>query len=261
MVDLGTLADIGYPEYKSSYATSTNRLGTLIVGWSGKESSCIGCGPTWPVVWTPAVEWQGGMPQIKWKIHKLDTDLFPGFDSWNVFGVNDFGQIIAHGFGPSGEVPVLWNPIHDGKGWKAMAIKASPVPTDLTFLWNINDRGEIAGTVVSEDYGIWLPRFWKPLDFQRETYSDPIPLALPAGYSDGGYPWGMNDVGDMTGVAWGEAGSTTVHWTPNDPSFSEVIGASTDWWSWSSSVNNNRIAVLTYGDEKCGSCGRAVRLH
>ena len=40
MVDLGTLADIGYPDYNSSYAVGTNKLGTLIVGWSGVEVSC-----------------------------------------------------------------------------------------------------------------------------------------------------------------------------------------------------------------------------
>jgi probable HAF family extracellular repeat protein len=35
VVDLGTLADIGYPTYNSSYAAGVNKLGTLIVGWSG----------------------------------------------------------------------------------------------------------------------------------------------------------------------------------------------------------------------------------
>jgi len=38
MIDLGTLADSGdgeYPNYNSSYGGATNKLGTLIVGWSG----------------------------------------------------------------------------------------------------------------------------------------------------------------------------------------------------------------------------------
>lgn len=55
MVDLGTLADIGYPTYNSSYAYGVNKLGTLIVGWSGVEQSCLTCAPSLPVVWTPSV--------------------------------------------------------------------------------------------------------------------------------------------------------------------------------------------------------------
>jgi probable HAF family extracellular repeat protein len=60
MVDLGTLADIGYPKYNSSYAAGVNKWGTLIAGWSGIEQSCLGCAPTLPVVWTPTFLWKNG---------------------------------------------------------------------------------------------------------------------------------------------------------------------------------------------------------
>ena len=77
MVDLGTLADIGYPTYNSSYAYGVNKQGTLIVGWSGVEESCITCAPTLPVVWTPSVVWRNGQAVTRWTMQKLDTG---GFD-------------------------------------------------------------------------------------------------------------------------------------------------------------------------------------
>ena len=260
MVDLGTLVDIGYPDYNSSYAVGTNKLGTLIVGWSGVEVSCLDCAPAWPVVWTPSIVWKNGAPLTKWKINKLDTDGFPELARWYSWSVNDFGQIVAVAWDNSEtiELPMLWNPRPNGKGWKVMPLPAaSDYPYTLPF--SINDRGEITGSVESEDYATWLPLYWRPLDPTRQTYSRPIRLALPEGYS-GGYADGINELGDMTGECWGDAGDQAVRWTTKDPTFSQVIGSPTDAWSWSFSVNNFRIAVLSYGDENCGSCGRSVQL-
>lgn len=93
MVDLGTLADTGDPKYKghnSSYAGATNKLGTLIVGWSG-----VNGGIDAPVVWTPSQVWNNGKPVTKWQIHALDTKGFPNHLGWEPGAVNDYGQIIA----------------------------------------------------------------------------------------------------------------------------------------------------------------------
>ena len=92
VVDLGTLADIGYQAYNSSYAAGVNRLGTLIVGWSGVEESCLGCAPALPVVWTPSVVWKNGATVSAWTIHKLDTTGFDAITKWYAWAVNDFGR-------------------------------------------------------------------------------------------------------------------------------------------------------------------------
>jgi probable HAF family extracellular repeat protein len=95
MVDLGTLADIAHQGYNSSYASGVNKQGTLIVGWSGVEESCLTCAPTLPVVWTPSVVWKNGEPVTRWKIHKLDTDGFDEITFWFAWTVNDSGQIVG----------------------------------------------------------------------------------------------------------------------------------------------------------------------
>ena len=170
IVDLGTLADVGYPTYNSSYAAGVNKWGTLIVGWSGVEESCLNCAPTLPVVWTPTVVWKNGQPVTKWKIHKLDTTGFAVITKWYAWAVNDFGQIVGEGSGDNGEfVGVLWTPLQNGK-WKLMQLPAvADYPASEPF--NINDRGEISGDIEPADGSVWLPAFWKPLDSSRKTYS------------------------------------------------------------------------------------------
>jgi len=266
MADLGTLADIGYSAYNSSYAAGVNELGTLIVGWSGIEQSCLDCAPGLPVVWTPSMEWKHGAWITTWKIHKLETTGFDDLARWYAWGVNDLGQIIAVAWRNDYtlEVPILWNPRPDGKGWRVTSL---PVSTDYPFYlpFGINDRGEITGAAQSEDSSVWLPKFWKPRDPQRKSYSMPIALAMPDGFS-GGYADGINELGDMTGECWGEAGDQAVRWTTKNPTFSQVLGFPGDW-SWSFSVNNSRIAAATYsGGDKCpadtyGSCGGAIQFH
>jgi probable HAF family extracellular repeat protein len=140
MVDLGTLADVDYPTYNSSHAAGVNKLGTLIVGWSGVEQSCIGCAPTLPVVWTPTVVWKNGQLITKWKIHKLDTAGLNVITHWYAWTANDFGQIVGEGGGDNGEyVGVLWTPLQNGK-WKLTQLPAvADYPISEPF--NINDRG------------------------------------------------------------------------------------------------------------------------
>jgi probable HAF family extracellular repeat protein len=259
MVDLGTLADIGYPTYNSSFASGVNKLGTLIVGFSGVEASCLGCAPTLPVVWTSSIVWKNGVLETRWKINILDTTGLDEMTNWYPWNVNDFGQIVGEcSNSEGGFAGVLWTPLPHGKGWKLTRLPSVPdYPESEPF--NINDRGEITGDIEPADFSVWIPAYWKPLDPLRKTYSQPIVLALPEGYS-GGYADGINEFGDMTGECWGDAGDRAVLWTTKDPTFSQVIGSPTDAWSRSFRVNNFRIAVLSYGDENCASCGRAVQL-
>ena len=267
IVDLGTLADVGHPTYNSSYAAGVNKWGTLIVGWSGVEQSCLGCAPTLPVVWTPTFVWKNGQLVTKWKIHKLDTTGFAVITKWYAWAVNDFGQIVGEGSGDNGEfVGVLWTPLPNGK-WKLTQLSAVPdYPISEPF--NINDRGEISGDIEPADGSVWLPAFWKPLNRSRKTYSNPIVLPIPEGGFTICYTDGINELGDLTGECWDEDYSVdqAVRWTTKDTTFAQVLGFPGDW-SWSFRVNNDRIAVVTYGGgDKCSaddyiSCGGAIQFH
>jgi probable HAF family extracellular repeat protein len=266
MVDLGTLADIAHQGYNSSYASGVNKQGTLIVGWSGVEESCLTCAPTLPVVWTPSVVWKNGEPVTRWKIHKLDTDGFDEITFWFAWTVNDSGQIVGEGSNSQGMfVGVLWTPLQNGK-WKLTKLPAvSGYPESEPF--NINDRREITGDLEPADFSVWIPAYWKPSDPLRKTYSPPIELAMPEGVSNC-YTDGINELGDMTGECWNNAGTVDrpVRWTAKNPTFFEVLTSPGDW-GWSFRVNNSRIAVVTYGGgNKCSgdnyiSCGGAVQFH
>jgi probable HAF family extracellular repeat protein len=266
MVDLGTLADIAHQGYNSSYASGVNKQGTLIVGWSGVEESCLTCAPTLPVVWTPSVVWKNGEPVTRWKIHKLDTDGFDEITFWFAWTVNDSGQIVGEGSNSQGMfVGVLWTPLQNGK-WKLTKLPAvSGYPESEPF--NINDRREITGDLEPADFSVWIPAYWKPSDPLRKTYSPPIELAMPEGVSNC-YTDGINELGDMTGECWNNAGTVDrpVRWTAKNPTFFEVLTSPGDW-GWSFRVNNSRIAVVTYGGgDKCSgdnyiSCGGAVQFH
>ncbi|HYA22619.1 MAG TPA: hypothetical protein VEF05_00575 [Terriglobales bacterium] len=268
MVDLGTLADTGDPQYanhNSSYAISTNRLGTLIVGGSGVDQDTN----SWfdaPVVWTPSYVWTNGKFVTKWKIHALDTAAFPDF-TWMVWDVNDYGQIIAIGGDNTQTRGVLWNPRPDGKGWGKLISLPPSTTYPVTVLFGINNGGQIAGVAQSLDGSTWLPALWKPLDETRTTYSQVTMLPLPRGVFTNAEAVGINDLGDIVGDSWNDDGSVDLpsRWTTEDLTFAEIINFPADWgFSWG--VNNNRIASVTYTGENCpsdtyGSCGGAIQLH
>ena len=260
MVDLGTLSDIGYPEYNGSFAMATNRLGSLIVGWSGTDMNCLlGCNAALPVAWTPSGVWQKGNWVTKWKIHKLDTTGFPDLAFWYPMAVNDLGQIVAMAFTNDWMIgkPMLWNLSRDGKTWKIMALPATPdFPNNLPF--GINNRGEIAGGTNSEDGSLWTPRLWKPLNSKRTLYTDPILLAVPEGFT-GCEAAGINEIGDLTGDCYNDVTDQTTRWTTKDLTFSQVIEVGD--WSMAWGVNNFGVAAVVYGDSTCGSCGGAVQIH
>ncbi len=273
MVDLGTLANTGHPEFSShnsSTAYGTNKLGTLIVGGSGVDGDPE-VGFQAPVVWTPSKVWMNGEFVTKWKIHKLDTTAFPALAMCVVWKANDYGQIIGVCSNDDGTIvdALLWNPRAGGKGWKLMSLPPSP-DYPLAETYDINERGEIVGVVASSDWNTILPVLWKPLDKERTTYSEAIMLPLPKDGFTSCWGVGINDPGDMVGDCWDEAYTKDLptRWTTKDLTFSEIINFPADWgFAWG--VNNNRIATVTYtGGEKCSAgvpwtytCGGAIQLH
>ncbi len=266
MVDIGTLADVGYAQYNSSYASGVNRLGTLIVGWSGIGDSCINCTPTLPVVWTPSSMWKNGEFVTSWNIHRLDTAGFDQMTRWFAWAVNDFGQIVGEGNADDGSfVGALWTPLPNGK-WKLTTLPTIPAyPVSEPF--NINDRGEISGDLEPADFSIWIPAYWKPLDRGRRRYSPPVVVPTPDGFNNC-YTDGINELGDLTGECWDNeyTQDRPMRWTTKNPNFFEILSFPGDWVG-SFRINNDRIAIVTYGGgEKCSadsyiSCGGAMRLH
>ena len=268
--DLGTLADTGDPQYasyNSSYSTGPNKFGTLVGGWSGENGN-----PDAPVVWTPSKLWMNGKSATKWKIHKLDTTAFPDLTGWNVWAPNDYGQIIGTAWNSDGAATnsmtaVLWNLRPDGKGWKLIPLPPSQ-RYPFTQAYDINDEGEIIGVANSADFSITLPVLWKPLNYKRTKYSQPIELPLPQGGFTGCENVGINDRGDMVGDCWSDTEDLPARWSTKDLTFSEIISFPVDWgFAWD--VNDNRIAAITYtGGEKCSAgvpwvytCGGAIQLH
>ena len=124
-----------------------------------------------------------GKSATKWKIHKLDTTAFPDLTGWNVWAPNDYGQIIGTAWNSDGAATnsmtaVLWNLRPDGKGWKLIPLPPSQ-RYPFTQAYDINDGGEIIGVANSADFSITLPVLWKPLNYKRTKYSQPIELPAP----------------------------------------------------------------------------------
>jgi hypothetical protein len=269
LIDLGTLAATGgpgYADYKSSCAYATNKNGTLIVGGSAPYGD-INVGFLAPVVWTSSIVWMNGKSVAKWQIHKLDTAEFPGF-GWDIWGVNDYGQIIGvggNGYPATIVTGALWNPRADGKGWEKLMSLPAPQAYPFADPYDINGMGEIIGVVASADWSTELPALWEPLDKTRTTYSQPIELALPAGFT-GCECVGINELGDIVGDCWNDVTDLPARWSTKDPTFSKIIKFPGSW-GFSEEVNNNGIATVTYGDsKKCpadtyASCGGATALH
>jgi len=264
ILDLGTLAATGdpaYADYMSSFAMGTNKLGTLIAGMAQTAD-----GRALPIVWTPV--WKPGGLTVVWKIHVLDTTAeLPYGQAW---WVNDFGQVsgvCGNGLGVA--TGVVWVPRADGKGWQFTPLPPSPNPDyPNSNAYGINEKGEIAGVVMSGDFSTWLPRLWVPRNAKRTKYSQPIELALPKGGFTSCESVGLNEIGEIVGDCWNEDYSVdlSVHWTTTKPNVAEIVNFPGSWgYSWS--VNNSRMAVVTYGDStRCPadtyvSCGGVATLH
>jgi probable HAF family extracellular repeat protein len=260
MVDIGTLANLGYSGYSWSLAYGVNKAGTLIVGWSGRE---------WmgqdmlPVVWTPKVVWTSGGPTTTWNMQKLDTDGFGEAGYFYAMSVNNRGQIVGTATYSDGvEIAVLWNPVPGGNGWKIMQL---PVSSDYPNAWpdNINDKGEIVGAVASSDGSTALPALW-----QRKSPSENIwnltVLASPPGppYSEA---MGINDRGDIVGYTYdANWNSFAARWRAKDPTFVQLLdfpgAGSPGAWSWAFKVNDSGIAVEAYGSDTIPENVAAVQL-
>jgi probable HAF family extracellular repeat protein len=234
MTDLGTLKDLGHD---TSVALAVNKLGTLIVGSSGQTG-----GKSLPVVWTPEVVWGSHGPTRTWKIHALDTTGFEQIPNWYATAVNDLGQIVGTGFCDCGNVAALWSPRANGKGWTIKQLPTLPGYPNAS-VNDINNRGEVVGTVFPTDESVYLPALWKPVGLNRGTWHLTVLGTLPM-------PWfgvemfGINDLGDIVGAAFGTA-VIAVRSSTRDPSSVRVIGVPGDW-SVAFKVNNLRIAAGGY---------------
>lgn len=256
-VDLGTLSDLGY---NFSVAERVNKLGTLIVGWSG--SSADNSETSLPVVWTPTLAWKPDALTIVWKIQVLDTTGFEGFPHWMVTGVNDFGQVSGIAWDdsdPENDAGVIWNPLPNGKGWKIMRLPVSPEFPNAEVGF-INDKGEVSGDVDSSDWSTFSAALWTPVDRLRRVYELTLLPSLP-GSTNGGFAESINELGDIVGAAYdADWNMLATRWSTKDPTFVRPLGFPGDW-SLADGVNNQRIAVGTYGGAQCANeCAAAVQI-
>lgn len=218
-VDLGTLSDLGY---NFSVAEQVNKLGTLIVGWSGNTSDDSGV--SLPVVWTPTLVQKPDGMTTTWKVQVLDTTGFEGFYGWMVAGVNDFGQITGMAADASGNgVGVIWNPLPNGKGWKIMQLPVSPEYPNAE-VGPINELGETVGDVDSSDWSTFSAALWKPVDRLRKVYKLTLLPSLP-GSTNGGFGESINELGDVVGAAFdADWNMLATRWSTKDRSFARPLG-------------------------------------
>jgi probable HAF family extracellular repeat protein len=250
MVDIGTLADLGYSGYNFSLAYGTNKAGTLIAGWSSTEFMGPG---SLPVVWTPQVVWTSGRPITTWKIQKLDMGDFTSATGWLAMFANDSGQIIGTATTADGvQIAVLWNPLPRRGGWKIMQLPSfsdsypSAEPTD------INNRGEIVGDVATPDSSTNFPALWKPVEPPRKAYGLtvlPTLAGLLQGVGDAGDAEGINDAGDIVGGSEDADGNYFAsRWSTKDPNSVRLLLRVPEGWSLATKVNNNGIATGSYSN-------------
>lgn len=244
MVDIGSLSS----ERNWSLASTVNKSGTLIAGWSASGWSTP---DQLPVAWTREVVAGPQGPAITWNIHQLDTTGFEQFTWTSAMGVNNFGQISSIGVNAdyTNEIVALWNPLPGGKGWKIMQL---PVTSDYPYAWayGMNDKGEIAGAVISVDYSITVPAVWKPVNQRRSTYSLTRLPTLTGSDQGWAQAWSINNLGDIVGVGFDAYGNVqATHWSTRDPSFIEVLPfPGPGIFSWAAKVNDRRIVVGNYSD-------------
>jgi probable HAF family extracellular repeat protein len=230
MVDLGTLPNLGHTD---SRALDVNRIGTLIVGWSGGPDTTI------PVVWTPT---QHGRVTT-WTIHRLPTssDSTGRYSNGSVTAVNNLGQVVGNVWGYYGEATMLWTPRRNGKGWKLTLLLGSAeypnvYPADL---------GEVVGGSYTTDWSHCVGALWRPAG---ATYTL-TQLANPWGLSNGDWGVGINSGGDIVGAVIDENGNAQgALWSTQDPAYVELIPPLPDQtWSYLANVNELGIASGGYG--------------
>ena len=255
ILDLGTLG----VDHTQSWAFGVNKSGTLITGAVTPEP---GSRARLPVVWTREVVWGPHGLAIAWKIQELDRTGFEEALAVEPWGVNDLGQITGVA-APSDTVcfPVLWNPLPGGKGWKLMRL---PLPADspidqFSQACDINNRGEIVGSIVTADWSAGYPLLWKPVVPRRSIY-DVTRLATLTGPEQGlAFAWAINDSGDIVGESYDADGNDLATlYNAKDPSFIKVLGFP-GTGSYAMGVNNNHIAVGTYWSDTIPPSMAAVK--
>jgi len=243
MVDLGTLAK---PGYDFSLAAGVNKLGTLIVGWSGSTFA----GPdSLAVVWTPQVVFGKKGSGIKWKIHRLDTKGFRKATSWWAWKVNDAGQIVGYATNPDGtSITVLWNPLPDGSGWKIMQLPASPDYPNAG-PGGMDENGDIVGYVAASDWSMWFPALWTPITPDHTAYNLTQLTSLTGSEQGWAEANGINDGGDIVGDSYDANGDDlATRWRSKNPNSIQKLGFP-GTWSFAEQVNNDRYAVGSYGSD------------
>jgi probable HAF family extracellular repeat protein len=244
MVDIGTLADIGYSGYNVSLATAVNESGTLIVGWSSSEWAGQ---DALPVVWTPKVVWGKHGPTTTWNIQKLDTTGFGQAYWWWALGVNDYGQITgtAYDLDTLTEPGVVWEAA-PGNGWK-ITLLPTPAGYPHAHPVTINNMGEIAGRAASTDFSTAaLPVFWSKKSPKGNSWKFTVLPNLPGRVW--AEPYGINDLGDIVGESY----NNTIDWYPlaarwstKNPGLAKLLNVPGELSSVNA-INNNGIAVGKY---------------
>ena len=260
MIDLGALENRGYHH---SNSIGVNKLGTLIVGWSGATKD-FSAPTTLPVAWTLSAMPQPGKPVTTWGIRQLDTKGFEQFQWWVAMTANDFSQIIGNAFDDTGaQIAVLWNPLPGGRNWKAMLLPLPSAHPDYIYPWSvgINEKGEIVGYIYSAHYSSVLAALWQPVDPHRQRYSITV-LSTPAGLPENSSSAAsINDLGDIVGTSYDVDGnSLPTYWSTKDPSSAQLLDFN-GHFGLANKVNNFRMVVGGYWSDTCPQgCAAAVQL-
>lgn len=258
--DLGALENL---DYFYSNALGVNKLGTLIVGWSGGSDGFSL--PALPVAWTPSLKQKQGRPAISWKIHQLDTKGFEQYPYWVAVSANDFAQVVGFGWDDSGaQIAVLWSPLPDGKDWKAIQLPGSSDYPDYIYAYagDVNEKGEIVGEIYNADFSVGLPTLWRPVDRQRHTYKLTVLRTLSGlqqGYAD---IEGMNDLGDIVGTTSDPPDYNPVAtlWSTRDRTFVQALDFQ-GYFGVAYKVNEFRFVTGGYWSDNCpNSCAAVVQL-
>jgi uncharacterized membrane protein len=241
-VDLGTLE--GHPD---AIPWRVNDNGVIV----GENALDIRNGvDNEPVVWLPDKKTK------TWHIQKLDTKGFEAYSTWVATSINSSSQIVGETQPVNGfPVAIVWNPLPDGKSWKAMKLE---VPQGYTgsFARDINEHGEIVGAVITSEWNA-LPALWKPLATQSDNdrrgsgWQKAQLLAGLWGNQKTTWIWsvanGLNDEGDIVGQNGYNAGGPdfwlAVSWRIDKPeSVLQLFKTSSEAFD----VNNNGFATGDY---------------
>jgi probable HAF family extracellular repeat protein len=138
---------------------------------------------------------------------------YADYKSSSALGTNKLGTLIVGDSGPADgyPVPVAWTPTRiPGRSAVVWRIQKLATPAALPYghAWWVNDLGQISGVCFSSGYAADIGVVWNPRADGRGWRLTPLPL-------DPAYPnsnaYGINDSGEITGVAVSADGST---WLP-----------------------------------------------